>query len=148
MFYTKIAIARLIQYTSNRININKKKVQQILPFIIVSVNGTFGLITTTLSVTTNITYGFYKATEFVAQYVQNTDGNGINHRIDNKITVISNPLFFWIYRYVFNLDYYKKVYSDYPNELPVKTKNVVLIADPEFKYYMLHGYDPIPELQE
>ena len=134
-----IAAARLILGLSN--SISSKSLQRILPFITISGIGIFGLITTIMSITMNVSSGHFEATALVAEYLHNNDNS-------NNTTVISNPNHFWILRHIFNLDYNEKDYSEYPDETSVKTESVVLIADPAFMYYLSHGYDPIPELRE
>ena len=136
-----IAIARLIVGLTKKIR--STRAQQTLPFVVVSAIGIFGLINTTLSITMDSNSGAFEATALVAQYLKNNNDND-----NNKITVISNPNSFWIYRDIFNLDYNEKDYSEYPNETSVKTSNVVLIADPAFMYFLSRGYDPLPELQD
>ena len=82
--------ARLIAIVAN-IMPKKKKTQQILSFGMISAIGMFGLISTTMLITTNVTSAYFKAAEFVTQSLSN---NG-----DNKILVtggVGLAVYTWI----------------------------------------------------
>lgn len=76
-----LGAARLITILTNMMP-NKKNIQRILLFGMISAIGTFGLISTTLLITTNVTSSYFKAAEFVTQNL--SDNNGDN---GNKILV-------------------------------------------------------------
>jgi dolichyl-phosphate-mannose-protein mannosyltransferase len=118
-----IAAAKLILDLSNKIN--KKKVQKILPFIIISAIGLFGLVSTTMLITTDITTQFQSAA-FVAKYL----GDSSNGNKDT--TIISSPIYSWIFNYIYKKTAYG--FSDFKDALflPIKTKKILLISDPHF----------------
>ena len=122
-----IGAARLIVDLSDKIR--KKKLQQILLFAIISGIGVFGLVTITMLITTHVSSQF-EATAYVAQYVRDNNDSGNSNK---NMTIISSPVYSWIFSYVFHKDH---VFSDYRDLLyyPVQTEKVILIADQHFKY--------------
>ncbi|MDE1826770.1 MAG: glycosyltransferase family 39 protein [Thaumarchaeota archaeon] len=81
----------------------------------------FGIVSTTLLITANIS-SQVEAIAFVAKYAD-----------ENKnATVISSPVYSWIFYYVFHD---KNVFADYRDLIycPIPTKNIVLVADPPFQ---------------
>ena len=121
-----IAAAKMIVDLSTTRITNKKKdkrnIQQIVPFLIISGIALFGILNTTklISENTNVNNPHFEAAAFVVKYLQD------NH--NDKFTVISNPFYSWIPFYVFNLHYDSIDYYDSP--VSVKTKKVILISDP------------------
>jgi hypothetical protein len=111
---------------------NKKNIQQILPFLVISGIAIFGLISTTklVSEKTNVNNPYFEASAFVVKYLQDNNENNkkANGNNDDKFTVISNPFYSWIPFYIFNLRYDSIDYYDSP--VSIKTKKVILISDP------------------
>jgi 4-amino-4-deoxy-L-arabinose transferase-like glycosyltransferase len=119
-----IASARLIENLDKMIKRNKK-VQQILPLILICGIGIFGLATTTkLMISSNNNFHFMAAA-FITEHLNDNTDSKINN--NNKITLISNPFYSWIPKYGFHLNNYQIV--DYYDNIPVKAKRVVLMAD-------------------
>jgi hypothetical protein len=122
-----IAAAKMIVDLSNMGIItnkkeNKKNIQHILPFLVISGIAIFGVLSTTklISENTNVNNPYFEAAAFVTKYLQD------NH--NDKFTVISNPFYSWIPFYVFNLHYDSIDYYD--SHVSVKTKKVLLVSDP------------------
>jgi heme/copper-type cytochrome/quinol oxidase subunit 4 len=101
---------------------NKKNIQHILPYLVISGIAIFGILSATklISENTNVNNPYFEAAAFVIKYLQD------NH--NDKFTVISNPFYSWIPFYVFNLHYDSIDYYDSP--VSVKTKKVLLVSDP------------------
>jgi hypothetical protein len=124
-----IASARMIENLSKMIKRNKK-VQQVLPLIVICGIGIFGLATTTKLMISSNNIFHYRAAAFISQYLHdNTDNN-------NKITLISNPFYSWIPKYGFHLNNYQIV--DYYDNILVKAKRVVLMADTPWFIRLFH----------
>jgi Dolichyl-phosphate-mannose-protein mannosyltransferase len=70
--------------------------------------GIFGLLCTTILITTNISSAPFEATAFLSHYLTPEDNisNG-NRPIDSNsgVVVVSNPIFSWMYDEVFDLNY-------------------------------------------
>ena len=125
-----IATARIIAYLAKK-RIKGKKIQQIVLFAITSGIGIFGFVSTTALVISNVSSQF-EAAAFVSKYLQ------INNYNNNNITVISSPVYSWIFSYIYNKGH---VFADYRDLLfyPIQTKKILLIADHHFKSNMRSG---------
>ena len=107
---------------------SKKITQKTLTVAILSSIVVFGLTSTTLLIVTDVTSAQIESAAYVARYLgQREDGAAGNP------TVVSNPIYSWIFQYVFDKDH---IFSDYRDMLyfPVDTakSRVLLIADPRF----------------
>jgi Ca2+/Na+ antiporter len=103
-----IAAAKLIVDLSNKIT-NKKgrKFEKILPFIIISGIGIFGLVSTTMIITTNVTSFYFEVYSFILQDLLNYKDNDNNVNNNDKVTMIGRHWtrsFYWIPKYVFDKD--------------------------------------------
>jgi Dolichyl-phosphate-mannose-protein mannosyltransferase len=109
---------------------NKKNIQHILPYLVISGIAIFGVLSTTklISENTNVNSPYFEAAAFVIKYLQNNEKNKKANNDSDKFTIISNPFYSWIPFYVFNLHYDSIDYYD--NPVSVKTKKVLLISDP------------------
>jgi hypothetical protein len=151
-----IAAARMIVYLSNRISY--KKIQQILPFVVIIAIGAFGLTNTTMLMTTNVTSNYFAVYASIVQYLVNeekvNDGNSNNNNNDNGMTttVIGRHWtrgLYWIPRYVYDLDLdFKKV--DNANDIPlsVETEKAILIVDNTIKRSMSDNNNDIQNEQQ
>jgi predicted membrane-bound dolichyl-phosphate-mannose-protein mannosyltransferase len=101
-------------------NISKGKIRKILFIFVISGIGIFGVVSTSMLITTNVTASQFEAVAFTLKQTQ-----------DNNTTILAGPQYSWIFQYVFEK---KHVYLDYSDLLfyPVQTKKTLLIADPHF----------------
>jgi hypothetical protein len=101
-------------------------VRQRLPFAAIAAIGIFGLVSTALLVTTNVTSAQFEAAALVAGSV------------NNETTIVSSPVYSWIFIYVFDKEH---SFTDYRDLLfhPVETRNMLLISDEHFKYNLGEG---------
>jgi len=121
-----IGAARLIELSKK---IPAKKIQRVLPlpFILISIVGTFGLITTTVLITTNVNSSYFEAAALLTQYLSNS--SSIIGNNNHKISVISDPFYLWIPQYVFHLKH------DYlPSHMisSIKNEKSVFLIDRNF----------------
>ncbi|MGH9878435.1 MAG: ArnT family glycosyltransferase, partial [Nitrososphaerales archaeon] len=87
-----VAAARLV---TDLVGMGRKKKLQYPTLLAVTCGiGIFGLVSSTMLVTTHVS-GQLEATAFVADYVQDSDSN---------MTIISSPVYSWIFIYVFDQD--------------------------------------------
>jgi hypothetical protein len=119
-----IGAARLIELSKK---IPPKKIQPILPFVLISIVGIFGLITTTMLITTNVNSSYFEAAAFLTQYLSNS--SGIIGNNNDKISVISYPFYLWIPQYVFHL---KHDYIPFYMISSIKTEKILFIVDRSF----------------
>ena len=136
-----IAAASMIVDLSNRISY--KKIQQILPFVVILSIGAFGLINTTTLITTNVTSTYFQIYASIVRYLANEEkvnDRDDNNNNDNSMTMIGRHWtrgLFWIPRYVYDIDLdFKKV--DNANDIPIsiETKKGIFIVDNRIKRFM------------
>jgi len=113
-----IAAAMLIVELLKKIQ--TKRLQRIMPYIIISGIGIFGLISTTILVITNMSNSEFEATAFVLQQIKN----------DKTTTILASPTYSWIFHDVFHnentlIDYSIILFEPTPSK-------VLLVADPHF----------------
>lgn len=86
----------------------------------------FGLISTTLLVTTNVSSAQFEAAAFAAAYA------------NNETTIVSSPVYSWIFIYVFDKEHGLTDYRDLLFH-SLETEKMVLIADQHFQYNINSG---------
>ncbi len=98
--------------------VNKKN--RVLPFAVVSGIAIFGLASTILIISVNVTHSEFQTMSFILQNVNDTD-----------TTVLANPSYEWILHYVFHKN---NTPNDYSFVLfnHLKTGKILLVAGPHF----------------
>jgi hypothetical protein len=94
------------------------KAQKIITVMVISSIGAFGLISTMLIISTDVTSAQFESAAYVARYLHES----------RDITLISNPIYSWIFNYVYDKDH---VFSDYRDLLyiPIRTDRRSEIQD-------------------
>jgi hypothetical protein len=93
---------------------------------VITALGLFGLISTTLLITTNVTTGQIQIIRFVSWYLDN------DIKRNEGIMLVSNPIYSWIFKYVYDKDNVLNEVNDFDYE-PVKTDRILFISDVESK---------------
>ena len=151
-----IAAARMMVYLSNRIS--HKKIQQMLPFVVILAVGAFGLVNTIMLITTNVTSNYFKVHASIVQYLVSedkiNDGNSNNNNNDNiaTTTMIGRHWtrgLYWIPRYVYDIDLEFKI-VDNANDIPIsiETEKAILIVDNTIKRSMSDNNNDIQNEQQ
>jgi hypothetical protein len=135
-----VAAARMIVDLSNKIPSPKKRLQQILPFAIISVIGIFGLLSTTLLISTNANSTYFDVYAFIVQYLP--DNEDVDNSEEDQVTIIGRywtKSYSWIPQYVFHKDIElvrdtsKNIILDpslYSNKTSIpKDEKIILIVD-------------------
>jgi hypothetical protein len=118
-----IAASRFLVEITGKIKIIKKyKVQQILPFAVISGIIIFGLVSTTMLITTNVNSTVYKALAVIIQKLPNRDDTNNT----SPVTLVGAPNYFWLPRYAYDKDFVDKTYY---SGSPPKTQKYVVVAD-------------------
>jgi hypothetical protein len=104
-------------------------VQKVLPLTVISAIGIFGLISTVMLISTNLSFFQFQTAAFVANHLI-ADNNLSN---PDKTTVISSQIYSWIFRYVFHED---NIFATYREGQPIETGKVILVVDNNLKDYM------------
>jgi len=110
--------------------------------ILISVIGLFGLISSTILISTDLTDAQFASVAYISEALVPTNGSSMNKNHSdmspnsydhstNQITVISSPIFSWVYKYVFNNDY---TFTHIRETEPIKTQKIILLIDSTYKH--------------
>ena len=121
-----IAAAVFMTHLLEKVTISKFRTM--LLFATISSIIIFGLVNNILLITSDVSSAQYQASAFILKYIQEKNDDNSNY----DVTLISSPVYSWIFNYVFNKE---NVVTDYRELLyyPVQSKEFLLIADPHFK---------------
>jgi 4-amino-4-deoxy-L-arabinose transferase-like glycosyltransferase len=135
-----ISIAKMI-YDLPAIMPIKKNIP--ISTIIISGISLFGLISSAILISTNLSYVQFEAAAYISNALVPTNGSfitknhtniNLNYNNDddiNQITVISSPIFSWVFKYVFNDD---NTFAHVRDTQPIKTEKLVLLVDSTYKH--------------
>jgi len=121
----------------------KKRIQQILPLAIITGIAIFGLISTSMLITTNVNSSFFQVYAFVVQHLpQNGGSGGSSDNNNNKVTILGSHWWawntFWIPKYVFHKDLVIIDPRFDPNfKTPIRTEKILFIGDGLFRHKVL-----------
>jgi hypothetical protein len=115
--------------------------------IMISAIGLFGLISSAILISTDLTDAQFESVVYITKALVPINGISMNknhsnmshsnmnqdsdNRSLNQITVISSPIFSWIYKYVFNNDY---TFTHVRDTQPIKTQKIILLIDSTYKH--------------
>ena len=109
--------------------------------IIVSAIAIFGLISSTILISVDLTDAQYASVAYIANALVTTNGNSTDKdhsdenqdfdHSDNPITVITSPLFSWIYIYVFDANH---IFTHDRDTQPITTQKIMLLVDSTYKH--------------
>jgi hypothetical protein len=129
-----IGAARLIVVAVNLIH--KRAIQQILSFGIISAIGIFGLIITTMLITTNVTSSYFKAAEFVAQSLPTHSGNNIDQVLVTGGVGLAS--YTWIPDYISDMDHdFRMLHILFSVSTPKNTTDAMFVVDKLFDNAMV-----------
>jgi hypothetical protein len=130
-----IAAAVLVVEVSTKIsNKGTTSIQKMLPIIVVTGIGAFGLISTTIIVSKDINSAEFAASAFISQQLPSKHKQ---HDVPSDTTLIANPAYRWILQYIFDKDYQQRSYY---SSRQIDTEKFVLIEDRGFVRVM-SGHD-------
>jgi hypothetical protein len=109
----------------------RKITQRALTIAVLSSIVGFGLVSTTLLIVTDVTSAQLETAAYASRYLEGGGGN------EKNLTVISNPVYSWVLKYVFEKD---NIMSDYRDllyfSINTSRSGVLLIDDPRFRLDM------------
>lgn len=121
-----------------------QKVSKVVPYAIVGSVGLFGIITTSMLITLNLTSFHYQVISGLVNQLQdsssrrnegvsnNLAGNGNNNE---RITVLGSNYWLWVPKYVFDNNQIND-YKNYYNDGDIRTKNNLFVVNENFIYDM------------
>ena len=131
-----IGASRLIEVTTNLIG--KKRIQQISLFGITAAIGLFGLISTTILISTNVTSSYFKATEFIAQSLPT------NNKSDVNTVLVTGGVgfakFTWLLAQILDMEHdFRMLHILFPGSpaaAPTNTTKALFVVDKSFDNIM------------
>ncbi len=133
-----IAAARLI--TTVPRPFKDRKLNKILPYVLVSAIGLFGIVSTTLLISLDMTSFHYQVISFIGNEIQkttvsvndnNSTDNGDKSRDTKILTVLGRNYWLWIPKYILDKNQTSDYKSYYENG-GIKTKKALLVAGDGF----------------
>ena len=112
------------------------KIQKMLPYVVLSIIGVYGLIITITLVTLNLTSFHYQVISDLVYQIQNANSVSSSiedkHDLDNNsITVLGSNYWLWIPKYIFDKDSINE-FKNYYNGEDVQKKKVILVVGKNF----------------
>ena len=127
--YTCIVIYQILKLFSN------KKIIKIFfsTFTILLIIGSIDLLRTTSIITRNVNFAHFEAAAHLYSYLSNIKNNNNNKTNSNAIvTVIADPFYLWIAKYIFKLNYdYKPYYN-----VNSTANRIILVVDRDLRNIM------------
>lgn len=127
-----IAAAVLIVDLSNKVR--KTRIKRILPVATISAIGLFGLIVTTILITSNVNRTFFELYALIVATLpqsQEDDSDNTNDDDNEKAIMMGSnwmQTFSWIPKYIFDQDHDFKTFREKKN-LPIQSEKVLLLVD-------------------
>jgi hypothetical protein len=133
-----IAIAKLIHDLPQICKLKKK--DRIISFLIISSLCIFGLVNTTLLISTDLSYVQFYSISFIANQLEKESHERDpipiiedHERESDQITVIASPISSWIYKYVFDNE---NTFSHFRDTKPIRTSKIILLVDSIYQRVM------------
>lgn len=132
-----ISIAKMIYDLPLLIRIKKNR--SILSSSIIAGLVLFGVISTSILISTNLSYIQLKTASYIGNEVFIRDSNSdqyeniVTTRFNNtkdSVTIISGPIYSWIYKYALGDQY---AFSHIRDTQPINTDKIILVVDPMYK---------------
>ena len=132
-----IAVALLLVRSSQLLlRINKNRMVGLVPYIAICAVSIFGLVSTMILITSNLSLAQYQVAAFVSQEIHNSKYNP---------TVISSPIYSWIFKYVLDKDHVFAHIRD--SSQPIQTKQILLITDSTFQHVLFNPGEDKNQIQ-
>lgn len=140
-----ISSALLIAETSKIFR--NQKIAKVVPYAIVGSVGLFGLVTTSMLLTLNLTSFHYQVISVLVNQLQdsstrrNEDSTSISNNLagngnnSEQITVLGSNYWLWLPKYVFDNNQIND-YKNYYNDGDIRTKNNLFVVNENFIYEM------------
>jgi hypothetical protein len=126
----------LIEVTTNLIG--KKRIQQISLFGITTAIGLFGLISTTILISTNVTSSYFKAAEFIAQSLPTNNKSDVNTVLVTGGVGLAK--FTWLLAQILDMEHdFRMLHILFPGSpaaAPANTTKALFVVDRSFDNIM------------
>jgi hypothetical protein len=133
-----ISIAKMIHDLPLLFRIKSK--QMVISSTIIAGIVLFGVISTSILISTNLSYIQLKTASYIgnlvyarndtSNYYENNVGTTFNNNTRDRVTIISGPIYSWVYKYALDDQY---AFSHMRDTQPIMTEKFVLVVDPIYK---------------
>jgi hypothetical protein len=132
-----ISMAKMIYDLPFIIHIKKNKT--IISSTITAGIVVFGIISTSILISTNLSYVQLETASYIANSLYSISSNfdygsdvgtKFNNNTGDRVTIISGPIYSWVYKYAFGDQY---AFSHIRDTQPITTEKIVLVVDPIYK---------------
>jgi hypothetical protein len=107
-----------------------------LPYIAISALTVFGLVSTTMLITSDLSLAQFQAATFVSHDIQSTT---------TGTTTISSPIYSWIFKYILDRD---RVFAHIrDSSQPLETKQILLIIDATFNHVLDNEGEDVRQIE-
>lgn len=129
--YPLLCISTAFMATDLANRLRSATVRKVAPIAFIAVIGVFGLASTTLLITQNLTSSFFQLYSAILSTIPDTKSPiGSSDYSAGEITLIANIQYHWIPKYVLDRDHF---YQSYYSLNPIRTEKVVLVEDRQFR---------------
>ena len=132
-----IAVAKIIYDLPFIIRITRKNT--VTSSAIMAAIVLFGLTSTGILISTDLSYVQLKTASYIGNEIilQNSNMNINNTKLSgDNITVITGPIYSWIYKYAFDNEH---TFSHIRDTQPIKTEKIILLVDPLYNRLTLRS---------
>lgn len=132
-----IAVAKIIYDLPFIIRITRKNT--VTSSAIMAAIVLFGLTSTGILISTDLSYVQLKTASYIGNEIilQNSNMNKNNTKLSgDNITVITGPIYSWIYKYAFDNEH---TFSHIRDTQPIKTEKIILLVDPLYNRLTLRS---------
>ena len=138
-----IGAAKVIQDLSNKSP--RPRIKKLLLFIVVISLAIIGLINTLKMISNNVNSVSFQVINFLNQYLRSQNQNNYFVKNQTTIAVISNPIYYWIPKYIFDtIGDYKSIH----NKTSLNNPRVLLVVDKGFMDTMARNDSHAKELKK
>lgn len=99
----------------------------------------FGVISTGILISTDLSYVQLKTASYISSEIISQNSNMKDNNTDisrDKITIISGPIYSWVYKYAFDNDH---AFSHIRDTRPIETEKIILLVDPLYNRLTLRS---------
>lgn len=116
-----IAIANMMEKMPRLLVLRRSKIVTSISLVVITV---FGVVVTTMLITTNVSWTQIQGAHLVENY--SSQYNYQNGGEKGKITIIASPIFSWLFKYVFNNE---DTFTHIRDTRDIETENLVMVVD-------------------
>jgi hypothetical protein len=131
-----ISVASILLGSFRGLSKNRRAALRLLPYIAIPVISVFALASTTMLITSNLSLAQLQAAAFVSHDIQSTI---------RDTTVISSPIYSWIFKYILDRDHVFAHVRD--SSQPLQTNQILLIIDATFFHVLGNQGEDLKQIE-